>query len=170
MPADAPGLLELALRTTIETFAHHNDPINFQKYLDETHRLDVFLKEIADENARYLLGDRDGKPAAYARLRWGRAPDCIDDPAAMEIEKFYVDKPFHGQGVAAAMMQQCLDFARERNHRTIFLGVWEHNHRAIAFYTKKWGFERCGEHVFMVGDDPTIDWWMKLAASRPSRP
>ena len=41
----------------------------------------------------------------------------------------------------------------------MFLGVWEHNPRAQAFY-RKWGFERVGEHVFQMGDDPQIDWWM----------
>jgi ribosomal protein S18 acetylase RimI-like enzyme len=42
----------------------------------------------------------------------------------------------------------------------IWLGVWEHNHQAIKFYTT-WGFEKFGDHLFLLGDDPQTDWLMK---------
>jgi ribosomal protein S18 acetylase RimI-like enzyme len=61
--------------------------------------------------------------------------------------------------VAAALMQACLDQARKAEHDVVYLGVWEHNPRAIAFY-RKWGFEKVGEHVFLLGDDEQTDWLM----------
>lgn len=167
-PADAVSLRELALRTSIDTFAAHNDPANFEKYLETTHSPAVFERELADPRSRTLLAEHAGRMIAYARLRWGRAPDCVGDPDALEIDKFYIDRPFHGSGLAGEMMQQCLDLAHQQGRTTIFLGVWEHNQRAIAFYTRKWGFRRCGEHVFVVGDDPQIDWWMaRLVCGNP---
>jgi len=57
-------------------------------------------------------------------------------------------------------MQHCIEVARQKSARVIWLGVWEKNNKAIAFYTK-WGFEKFGEHVFMLGDDPQTDWLMK---------
>ncbi len=160
--ADASALVALALRCSIDTFAQYHSPENFQKYLDSTHRIDVFEQELADSSAAiWVAAAAAGELIAYARLRWVSVPDCIGDPRAIEIEKFYVDRPFHGRGVASEMMRRCIDIAFAKGHRTIFLGVWEHNHRAIAFYTRKWGYQRCGEHTFMVGDDSTIDWWLR---------
>lgn len=167
--ADAVALRELALQTSIDTFAAHNDQVNFQKYLDATHALFVFERELSDPRSRTLVVERREGLIAYARVRWGIPPTCIEDQRAVEIEKFYVDRNFHGTDLAGKMMQQCLDLAKEVGARTVFLGVWEHNHRAIAFYTRKWGFRRCGEHVFMVGDDPQIDWWMKRAVDSGNR-
>jgi ribosomal protein S18 acetylase RimI-like enzyme len=42
----------------------------------------------------------------------------------------------------------------------MWLGVWEKNFRAQKFY-EKWGFEKFSEHVFLMGDDPQIDWLLK---------
>jgi len=49
----------------------------------------------------------------------------------------------------------------------VWLGVWEHNPRAIAFY-RKWGFEAVGEHVFVVGTDPQRDLVMTRSALAPA--
>jgi ribosomal protein S18 acetylase RimI-like enzyme len=56
-------------------------------------------------------------------------------------------------------MNMCLAAAREAGFRTMYLGVWEKNHRAQAFY-RKWDFVPVGEHIFQMGDDPQIDFWM----------
>lgn len=57
-------------------------------------------------------------------------------------------------------MLKCLEFAEENQHDTLWLGVWESNDLAISFY-RKFGFEKCGEHVFMFGNDPQTDWLMQ---------
>ena len=66
-----------------------------------------------------------------------------------------------GSGAGAALMRELLRAARGAGHDTIWLGVWEQNYRAIAFY-RKWGFETVGEHIFQVGDDPQNDILMSL--------
>jgi ribosomal protein S18 acetylase RimI-like enzyme len=38
----------------------------------------------------------------------------------------------------------------------VWLGVWERNPKAIAFY-KKFGFREVGAHVFPLGSDPQRD-------------
>jgi ribosomal protein S18 acetylase RimI-like enzyme len=43
-----------------------------------------------------------------------------------------------------------------RGGRTLWLGVWERNERAKAFYTKN-GFIDVGSHVFMVGREAQTD-------------
>jgi len=60
------------------------------------------------------------------------------------------------RGVGSALMQVCIDHARKKRHRTLWLGVWDQNPRAIRFYTK-WGFRDVGGQTFMLGDDPQQD-------------
>ena len=75
----------------------------------------------------------------------------------MELKRLYVARAWHGQGVAQALMDAALDTARARGAQTLWLGVWERNPRAVAFYAK-YGFVRVGEHTFVLGGDAQTDW------------
>ncbi|MBS1660127.1 MAG: GNAT family N-acetyltransferase, partial [Bacteroidetes bacterium] len=87
-------------------------------------------------------------------------PNELQHEKAIEIVQLYADLKMIGKGVGAALMEAALDVGRAEGMDWVWLGVWEENHRAIAFY-RKWGFERFGEHVFFVGLDAQTDWWMK---------
>ena len=53
-------------------------------------------------------------------------------------------------------MRACLDEMERRGYDVVWLGVWERNPRAIAFYGK-FEFREAGEHVFPVGNDSQRD-------------
>ena len=53
-------------------------------------------------------------------------------------------------------MQAARTAAQELGGHRMWLGVWERNARALAFYRKA-GFVEVGNHVFMVGSDPQTD-------------
>jgi ribosomal protein S18 acetylase RimI-like enzyme len=59
-------------------------------------------------------------------------------------------------------MESALKLAKEKGVDYVWLGVWEHNHKAIKFYQDK-GFIRFGEHVFVLGEDRQTDFLMKKA-------
>jgi GNAT superfamily N-acetyltransferase len=73
-------------------------------------------------------------------------------PSPIELARLYVDRGWHGRAVGAALMKQVVDEARARGARTLWLGVWEQNARARAFYAR-WGFAQVGEHDFVLGHD-----------------
>ena len=75
----------------------------------------------------------------------------------LELKRLYVTRAFHGRRVAQALMEAALELARTRGAKTMWLGVWERNPRAVAFYAK-YGFARVGEHTFMLGGDAQTDW------------
>ena len=77
----------------------------------------------------------------------------------MEIERLYVFKKFHDKKIGAALMQSCIDVALKQKCEIIWLGVWEHNAKAISFY-EKWGFTKFGSHDFILGDDIQKDFLM----------
>jgi ribosomal protein S18 acetylase RimI-like enzyme len=58
-------------------------------------------------------------------------------------------------------MRAVLETVRTVGSDRIWLGVWERNGRALAFY-RKFGFEVFGDHVFQFGRDPQRDLIMAL--------
>jgi GNAT superfamily N-acetyltransferase len=130
-----------------------------QAYLDSAFTLPQFKAELNDPRSIFILAEVEGRLAGYAKLFPDEAPECIHGDDPIELVRFYVDLPWHGSGLASALMKLCLAEAKQRGFKTIYLGVWERNFRAQAFY-RKWDFARVGEHIFQMGDDPQTDWWM----------
>jgi GNAT superfamily N-acetyltransferase len=155
-PEDAPAYSALARQLFVDTFAEHNAPDDFAAFLRETYGVERQRAEIADAGGRVLLAEVGGALAGYAYLKRGPAPACVAGEAPVEISRFYVDGRWHGRRVAQSLMRAAADEARAWGGRTVWLGVWEHNPRAIAFYAKC-GFADVGSHLFMVGTDAQTD-------------
>jgi len=158
-PADAKPLVQLATRTYYETFSALNTPENMQAYLSSAFTLPQFEADFRDSRVTFHVAETEGSLIGYAKLFAGNPPECVVGEAPIELVRFYLDSQWHGSGVASALMERCLAEARQGGFKTMYLGVWEHNVRAQAFYTK-WNFVRVGEHLFQMGDDPQTDWWM----------
>ncbi|HEX5084549.1 MAG TPA: GNAT family N-acetyltransferase [Blastocatellia bacterium] len=158
--ADAEMLNDLARRTFHDAFAPMNSPENIEFYMSQNFTPQKFSAQLADPRVIFLIAEIGAAPVAFAKLYSGEVPDCVSGVAPVEIGRFYVDQQFHGKGVAQALMQACFDRARQSGHETVFLGVWEHNHRAIAFY-RKCGFDAVGSYVFQMGDEAQTDLWME---------
>jgi GNAT superfamily N-acetyltransferase len=159
---DADTLLEFAARIYYRTFASSNTPENMQAYMASAFSLPQLKAELNDPRATFILAEAEGHLTAYAKLFPDEAPECVQGGAPIELVRFYVDEPWHGSGLASALMEVCLTEAKQGGFRTIYLGVWEKNLRAQAFY-RKWDFVRVGQHIFQMGDDPQTDWWMVRA-------
>ena len=117
----------------------------------------VAYAEILDDGLDTLLAcDAQGAIAAFAQLRVNHPPAGIVVRAPVELKRFYVDKAWHGQGLARSLMTAAEQAARARGAREFWLGVWERNERAQAFY-RKCGFRKVGTQIFVVGTDPQTD-------------
>lgn len=161
-PADAPRLAEFGARTFRETFAADNSVEDMERHLASAWSAQLQLREIEDPDVDTLvLADDRGEWLAFAQLRAcrasaGKAAEGIPAEGSIELWRFYVDQPWHGRGVAGALMQAAKQRALRRGASTLWLGVWEKNARAQAFY-RKHGFDRVGKKVFVVGSDPQTD-------------
>jgi GNAT superfamily N-acetyltransferase len=154
--ADAPLIASLGAETFVTSFGAKNTPENLAKHLANAFGEEIQRRELTDPAITYLIAELEGRTAGYAQVREGDAPECITSPAPVEVRRFYVLHDFHGTGIAQALMDACASEARQRGGRTLWLGVWDQNPRAIRFYTK-WGFEDVGGQTFMLGDDPQQD-------------
>jgi diamine N-acetyltransferase len=154
--SDAAALAAFAERTFAETFAAANRPEDIAAYLPTAYGTSLQAIELVDPDIATLIIDAGDALAAYAQVRRGEGPACVQGPAPVELWRFYVDSPFHGQGLAHKLMDAAHSAAFELGGRTLWLGVWERNERAIAFYTKA-GFRTVGSHDFWVGSDRQTD-------------
>lgn len=151
---DASLLADLGTRTFYETFAGDNTPGDMAAYIAASFSPTLQAREITDPNTTLLVAEIDGIAAGYAKLELSVAPYCVTGPNPIELSRLYVSREFIGSGVGAALMESCINEA-ERN-ATMWLGVWERNERAQAFY-KRWGFKETGEHTFLLGADAQRD-------------
>lgn len=155
---DAAAVAELARRTFYDTFASAatNDPADMAMYLAEAYGVDQQTRELTNRDITTLIVEENGQAIAYAMLRSDHIPECVTGPAPLELWRFYVDRAFHGRGVAQALMARVKQLASELGAKTLWLGVWERNDRARAFYAKC-GFIDVGDHIFLFGTDPQTD-------------
>lgn len=165
-PADAEALAELAARTFRDTFASDNRPEDLACYLAQAYGPGQQGRELADPDITTLLAGTEHALAAYAQLRRGHGPDCVSGESPLELWRFYVAREWHGRGLAHALMRHVEAEAERRGARTLWLGVWERNERALAFY-RKCGFTDVGSHVFMVGSDAQTDRIMVRPVTSP---
>ena len=154
--ADAAVLAALARDTFCETFAATNDATDMALHLARAYGVSQQTAELTDPGTITLLVDEGGQTVAYAQLRSGHVPDCVHGARPIELWRFYVNRQWHGRGVAQTLMARVTADAGETGAQTLWLGVWERNPRARAFYAKC-GFTDVGEHVFLFGTDPQTD-------------
>ena len=155
-PTDARLLAELGARTFSETFARDNSAEDMTAYLGSAFNPAQQRTELSEPNSLFLIAEFDGVAVGYAMLRSGNVLENVSGENPIELVRLYVEQAHLGRGVGAALMQACIDEARKRGHQTLWLGVWEHNQRAQAFY-RKWNFHAIGTHIFQLGEDPQTD-------------
>jgi GNAT superfamily N-acetyltransferase len=160
--ADAALLSELGARTFSETFAADNTPEDLAEYMATAFNVAQQTSELKDPASTFLIAEVDGRAAGYARLHVGEAEKGVEGGKPMELVRLYVSRKWLGHGVGAQLMRACIDAARQAGHETIWLGVWERNPRAQAFY-RKWEFRPVGEHMFRLGSDLQRDILMERA-------
>lgn len=154
--ADAARLAEFGARTFEDAFGTDNIPENMSLYLARTYGVAHQTAELDDPAMSTIVAESGGRLAGFAQLRVGPAPESVTGGAPIELLRFYVDRPWHGRGLALALMAAVDREAARRGAAVVWLSVWERNERAKAFY-RKCGFADVGSKVFVLGTDRQRD-------------
>lgn len=154
-------LQKIGRQTFYQTFASDNSEENMSKYLDEGFSVAKLTTELNDKNAEFYFASLDNNVIGYLKINFGQSQTELKDDKAVEIERIYVLKEYHGKGVGQLLLRQAIKIARQKNAEYVWLGVWEENPRAINFY-KKNGFVEFDKHIFKLGNDEQTDIMMKL--------
>ena len=158
--ADAENIARLSRQTFYDTFAAFNTKEDMDKFMNESFSMQKLMTEAGAPENIFLAAFIDDELVGYAKLSESKNPMELEDAEAIEIGRIYAVQKTIGLGVGKALMQACIGIAKEKNKQLIWLGVWERNQRAISFYSK-FGFEKFGEHDFVLGNDVQTDWLMK---------
>ncbi|HEX8638190.1 MAG TPA: GNAT family N-acetyltransferase [Pyrinomonadaceae bacterium] len=156
---DTATLARIGWQSFNEAFADHpqNHPDDMRVYMNEAFAPTAIEADLLDETTVYFIAELDDEAAGYAKLKIDSREDCIAGERPLELCRLYALDRFIGKGIGKALMEKSFELAKEIGADVFWLGVWEYNHRAQKFYAK-FGFEKCGEHVFQLGNDPQIDW------------
>jgi ribosomal protein S18 acetylase RimI-like enzyme len=160
--ADAALLSGLGRRTFDEAFSPTNDPQSMADYMEEAFHPSVQEAELADSETYFFIAEVDHIPAGYAMLRVGSVEPGVTGNNPIELVRLYTLQSWLGRGIGPALMDHCLEESRALDHDVLWLGVWEFNPRAQAFY-RKYGFREVGTHVFQLGDEAQTDLLMQRA-------
>jgi len=158
---DLEAIRALSINSFQSAFADENNGADIAAYVNETFSVEKLSAELANSNNTFLLLflEAEDTPMGYAKLRSGTTEPSVSGEHPIELERLYLDSAAIGFGLGTALMQASLETAKAQGYETIWLGVWEHNARAIAFY-KRWHFQTVGSHVFQLGSDAQTDWIM----------
>ncbi|WP_316828906.1 GNAT family N-acetyltransferase [Pedobacter miscanthi] len=158
---DIIKLQEIGRNTFFEAFAEVNTEENMKDYLENSFSEEKLKAELNNKNSQFYFALVGGNVVAYLKINVGEAQNEKMDNA-LEIERIYVLKAFHGKKVAQALYQKAIDIAYQIQVNKVWLGVWEENSRALRFYEKN-GFTPFGKHSFWLGNDEQTDLLMKKA-------
>ncbi|MNS33176.1 Protease synthase and sporulation negative regulatory protein PAI 1 [compost metagenome] len=159
--SDINELQKIGRQTFQETFSESNSEENMKSYLEDGFSEEKLTTELNNENSEFYFAKIDNEVIGYLKVNFGESQTELKDNKALEIERIYVSKEFHGKSVGQLLYNKAIEVAKQKNAEYVWLGVWEENPRAISFY-KKNGFVEFDKHIFRLGDDEQTDIMMKL--------
>ncbi len=153
---DLQELQEISYETFNETFKHQNSPENMDAYLKKAFTLKQLEKELSNSSSQFFFVYFQNEVAGYLKVNINDAQSEDMGDESLEIERIYIKKKFQKHGLGKYLLNIAIESAMKRNKKKIWLGVWERNENAIAFY-KKMGFVQSGSHSFYMGDEEQTD-------------
>ncbi|WP_309119273.1 GNAT family N-acetyltransferase [Paenibacillus sp.] len=156
---DLSKLQDVSVKTFTETFKDHNSAENLNAYLERALNLKQLEKELSNPLSHFYFVYFNDEVAGYLKVNINDAQTEVMGDETLEIERIYLKNKFQKHGLGKYLLNKAIETAVEHDKKKIWLGVWEYNENAIAFY-KKMGFVQTGRHSFNMGDEVQIDFIM----------
>jgi diamine N-acetyltransferase len=156
---DLQLLQEISIETFNDTFKDQNSPENMKAYLERAFNSKQLEKELSNIYSEFFFVYFNNEIAGYLKVNTNGAQSEEIGDESLEIERIYIKNKFQKHGLGKYLLKKAMEIAMERNKKKIWLGVWEKNENAIAFY-KKMGFVQTGAHSFYMGDEEQMDFIM----------
>ncbi|MBO0320916.1 GNAT family N-acetyltransferase [Muricauda sp. CAU 1633] len=159
--SDLDTLVNISKSTFVAAFEKDNDPDDFQDYIQKAFSSDRLEKELKNTDSLFYFVFDDKTLAGYFKLNMGSAQTDVHDQDSIELERIYVIQEHQGKKIGAQMLKEILALGKKLSKAYLWLGVWEHNPKAIRFYQRH-GFQKFGEHPYYIGKDKQTDWLLRL--------
>lgn len=159
---DLYKLQEISYETFNDTFKEQNTPENMNAYLEKAFNLKQLEHELSNPSSEFFFIYFNNELAGYLKVNINDAQSVDMGKEALEVERIYIKRDFQKHGLGKYLLNKAIEVAKVHNKTKVWLGVWEKNENAIAFY-KKLGFVETNSHSFYMGDEEQIDIIMTLA-------
>lgn len=159
--SDLETIQKISIQTFIETFAAVNTSENIANYIKESLNTEQLTAELNNANSQFYIAYSDTEVVGYLKINFGDAQTETINENALEVQRIYVLQTFHGKNIGQLLLDKVKKIAQTMDFDSIWLGVWEENHRALQFYTKN-GFVVFDKHVFIMGNDEQTDLLMQF--------
>lgn len=154
-------LQSISIETFKDTFEKDNTEKDMANYLSVACSREKLKEELETDNAYFYFLYLEDERVGYLKLNFKEAQTENIDPTGLEIERIYIRKEYKRKGLGTALLNKAFEMAEQQECTSVWLGVWEHNEPAKAFYRAK-GFEKVGTHSFYMGEDEQLDWIMQV--------
>ena len=149
-------LQQISRQTFLETFGSQNTAEDMKEFLDTAYAEEKLKDEVENANSSFYFLTVDNKVAGYLKVNEGHAQTEQVVPNALKVERIYLKQAFQHQGLGLVLIKLAEKIAKEKEKDNMWLGVWEKNYQAQAFYEKD-GFKRVSQHTVVVGEDSQTD-------------
>ena len=159
--SDLETIQNISIQTFVETFASVNTPENIANYIKESFNSEQLKTELNNANSQFYVAYSNAEAVGYLKINFGDAQTESINENALEVQRIYVLQKFHGKNIGQLLLDDVKKIAKGSGVDSVWLGVWEENHRALRFYTKN-GFVVFDKHVFIMGNDEQTDLLMQF--------
>lgn len=159
---DLPTLTKISRETFVTAFEKDNNPDDFAVYVAQAFSSKTLKEQLEDPDTLfYFVYDEHDVLVGYVKINQNEAQTELKEPTSVELERIYVLQQYQGKNIGSELLRKVIELAQTWKKRALWLGVWEHNPRAIRFYQRH-GFVKFGEHPYFIGNDEQTDWLMRL--------
>ena len=159
-PDQIDVLQTISLETFRHSFYHLNTPENYELYVSKALTKDTLALELVQPTSEFYFGYSGHSIVCYFKINHKVNSHDEYDPTSIELQRIYVLPTYLAQGIGVQMIEFIKNYSRQAGYQSLWLGVWEHNLRAVQFY-KRQGFIQVGVHQFMLGQEEQTDLLME---------
>lgn len=155
-PEDAAALCALGRETFHDAFSASCGADDLAAYLAQTFNEARTANALQDSGVHHFVIEDNGSLVAY--VKFGALSLPVPSPVhpSGELHRLYVRRDYQRRRLGARLLETFLSHGVSHNWKQAYLGVWEHNLRAIAFY-RRYGFEQIAQYPFPIGKQVDTD-------------
>lgn len=157
---DVDSVIKIGVETYLDAFKDYCTRAVMDSYLREAFSRDKILSEMQNTRSEFHFCYLQDEIVGYIKTDTEDAQTDLRDYEGLEIERIYVRSTYRGRGIGSYLVRFAIQRAEEQRKKYVWLGVWEKNQRAIAFYQHH-GFKAYGTHPFRMGNEIQVDFVMK---------
>lgn len=153
-PGDEQALALVGAATFLDAYIHDIPGPDLITHCTRQHSRAAYRDFLTESDPRWAVWLAE---QTETRAPIGYAVTCPPDlpanasPKDIELKRIYCLSRVHGTGAGQALFNAVLAHARGLHAPCLWLGTYEENVRAIAFYRRN-GFKTEGVRQFQVGD------------------